>query len=120
MDVQTAQAELLKIKANVVKDKAVLADKGKADAIKKLDEVLNALKPVLEKKKKIDATLASIAALKNEITAYNAALSKVTASARAAAALTRGHTKSDTPKRDFFMMTNYLTLVGQQTSIEGP
>ncbi len=118
MDLLGAQNELVKIRANIAKDPALLKDKKKADLLKDLDGILNALKPVLDKKKKIEAVLAGIAAVNGDIKAYNTLLTKVAGDARTAHKEAAALSKADTAKRDFFMMANYLQLVGQQMSID--
>src|SRR5687768_10759724 len=99
LDIQGAMDGLLKIKANLAKEKGL--EKSKEDAVKDLDRILIALRPVVEKKKKIDEKIAAIKTLNADIAAYNAALEKVTADARAGAKTAGGFTKADTPKRDF-------------------
>ncbi len=118
MDLLGAQTELVKIRANLAKDPALLADKKRSDLLKDLDGILNALKPVLEKKKKIQAVLAGIAAVNADIKAYNTLLTKVAEDARSAYKDAAAQSKADTAKRDFFMMANYLQLVGQQSSMD--
>jgi hypothetical protein len=121
MDVATAQSRLAQAKANAAKCAPIMADKQKADLVKQVDALLKDLKPVLEKRKKLEDAIAAIAALKGDVAAFNTTLAKVTENARTLAKATgEAARKADTSKRDFFMMANFLGVVGQQTSMDPP
>ena len=115
MDMNAAVNELLKIKANVSKEKNL--DKAKSDAAKDLDRVLNAVKPLLETKKKLVERIKSKKTLEDEIADYNDALKKVTSDARAGSKAASSAAQPDTANRDFRMMANYLQIIGQEQQL---
>jgi hypothetical protein len=121
MDADTAFTTILKHRANIQKlGKTVLADKDKADAVKDIDGVVTAYKPLQEIRKKLEARIKDIDKLKSDIATYNAALLKTEDKARAAAKSAGGVTKSDTPTRDFFMIANLMINIGNTPKLELP
>lgn len=121
LDLQGAYDQLVKVRANLTKQaKTLSADKSKTDTLKQVDLLLPAIQKVLVAKKGLDKRLEEVKKLGTDIGNYNAVLDKVTADARNLTKATGNLVKSDTPTRDFFMMTNLLQRVGQEMHMEEP
>jgi len=121
LDLQGAYDQLVKVRANLAKQgKSISADKSKADALKRVDSLLPAIIKVLAVKKGLDKRLEDVKKLNTDIGSYNTVLDKVTADARSLTKVTGDLVKTDTPTRDFFMMTNLLQRVGQEMHMDEP
>jgi hypothetical protein len=119
MDLEGAYDSLREVRGNL--SKLGPTEKAKAaDTLKRVDSLLAGLGKVLATKKALDKRLADIKKLSADIGVYNLALDKITAEARVLTRPAADLAKSDTPKRDFFRMANYLQRVGQETHLEAP
>lgn len=115
LDLQNVYDNISKSQANLVKmGKALLADRAKAEGKKKVDAFMPKLKAQLEARKKLEKRIEESKKLAADIAAYNNSLAVLATESKNISKICYDNTHPDTPKRDFWIISNLLDVVGQE------
>lgn len=114
------EAKIQKHVANIVKlGKTELADKQKAAFLKGTSDILKEAKTFEKKQSDLNKRIKEAKSLQGDVDSYKKEWSAFIKEATTLAA-TQNKISADTKGRDYFMIANYLTMVGQTTLDDYP
>jgi hypothetical protein len=109
-----------KYRGNIAKlGKAESADRTKADAMKEVDSLLKEAKPMAKTRADLEKRIKDAKKLADDVKKFRDDFTKIINSAQKTASKV-GACNPDTKARDYFNLSQHLTLIGQVDTLDMP